>query len=458
MLKLKNTLSGEIELFKPIKLGEVGMYSCGPTVYDFIHVGSFRVYITADLLRRALERNGDKVNQVINITDVGHLVSDADEGEDKIEKQAAKESKGVEEVTGPVIDKFMVDLQKLGIDVSEINFPKASENIKEQIEMIKALEEKDYTYQTSDGVYFDSFKFKDYGKLGGIDIKGLKEGARVKINKEKRNQTDFALWKFSGNKKRLQEWESPWGKGYPGWHLECSAMSQKYLGEHFDIHTGGIDLVGTHHNNEIAQSESASGKPFVNYWVHSNHITLLGEKISKSLDNSIFVEDLIEKGINPMSYKYWLYQANYSTLVNFTWESIKASQKALYKMYNFLNETKGSGNIIDKFNEEFTEAINDNLNTAKAVSVIWEMLGDSKYSDEDKKTTLLEFDKVLNLQFDNPQTKDEIPENILDLARKRQDYREKGNFEKSDELREEIYKKGFEIKDEDKSFKIRRKI
>lgn len=456
MLKIKNTLTGQIEEFKPIQDDNVGMYNCGPTVYNFAHIGNLRAYVFADLLRRVLEMNDYKVKQVINITDVGHLTSDADEGEDKVEKRAREESKSAKEITTEVTNKFFEDLDKLNIDRSKIEFPKASEHIQEQIDLINELGEKDLIYKTSDGIYFDTSKFEDYGKLGGIDLKGLEEGARVKTNNEKENPTDFALWKFSRDEKRQQEWDAPWGKGFPGWHIECSAMARKYLGKTFDIHTGGIDHIGTHHNNEIAQSESANDSILANYWVHSNHITINGEKISKSLGNGILIDNLIERGFNPLSYKYWLYQAHYSTLVNFTWEGIRAAQKALYKIYEFLNKTQKTGEVIEKYTKEFQESVNNDLNTPKALSIVFEVIGETKHSDEDKKATLLEFNKVLNLGFNNPQINTQIPPEINDLAIQRQEFREKGNFEKADELREEIYKKGFEIKDIDNSFEIKR--
>lgn len=460
MLKFKNTLTGKIEEFKPLKkafLGKtkVGMYNCGPTVYNKPHIGNMRAYIFADLIRKTLEFNNYKVNQVINITDVGHLTSDSDEGDDKVETQAKKENITAKEITEKYTEIFFEDLGKLKIDKNKITFPKATEHIKEQIDLIKKLEEKKLTYKTSDGIYFDTSKYKEYGKLGNIDIEGLDEGHRVEVNKEKKNYTDFALWKFSGDSKRLQEWESPWGVGFPGWHLECSAMSMKYLGETFDIHTGGIDHVNTHHNNEIAQSEAATGEPFAKYWMHVNHIQIDGQKISKSLGNVIFLDDLEKKGYSPMSYKYFLYSAHYSTLINFTEESLKASQKALYKIYDFLNKTSGAGEINEKYLELFSSAINEDLNTAKAIAVIFELIADKEVADKDKKETILKFNEVLNLGFNDPQKIEvEIPEEIKKLAKDRLEARKNKDFTKADEIRNQITQKGFEVKDTPDGFEI----
>lgn len=457
MIRFKNTLTRKIEEFRPIE-EEVRMYNCGPTVYNFSHIGNLRAYIFADLIKSALEMNNFKVKQVINITDVGHLTDDADEGEDKVEKRAREENLKAEEISQEVTDKFVSDLEKLKIDTSKIIFPKATDHIPEQIDLIKELEKKDFTYKISDGIYFDTSKFSEYGKLGGIDLSGLEEGARVEKNKEKKSPTDFALWKFSGDQKRQQEWESPWGIGFPGWHLECSAMSRKYLGKTFDIHTGGIDHIGTHHNNEIAQSESANESSLANYWLHVNYITIDGEKISKSLGNTVYIDDLIEKGINPISYKYWLYQSSYSTLTNFTWESLKAAQTALYKIYSFLEKTENAGEISDKYYKDFESAINYDLDTPRALATLWTLMADDEISDEDKKATLLEFDKVLKLNFNEPNIKEEIPTEIIELAQKRQDAREAKDFNKSDEIRDQIQEKGYEIKDNGSDFELKRLI
>ncbi len=469
MLKIKNTLTGKIENFEPLKRtfwgkSKIGMYNCGPTVYSKAHIGNLRAYIFADLIRRTLEFNGYRVKQVINITDVGHLTSNSDEGEDKIEEQAKKENLKAKEITQKYTDLFFSDLDRLNIDKSKILFPKATEHIKEQIDIIKKLEKKGFTYKISDGIYFDTLKFKDYGKLGKIDIKGLEGGARIEVNKEKRNSTDFALWKFTPRQNsrqggRQQEWKSPWGIGFPGWHLECSAMSMKYLGETFDIHTGGIDHINTHHNNEIAQSESATGKALAKYWMHVNHIQINGEKISKSIGNVVYLDELESRGYTSMSYKYLLLTAHYSTLLNYTEENLRASQKALFRIYSFLLGVTSDqlSEISEDYYKKFKEAINDDLNTAKAIAIIFELLSDKGISNQDKKTTILKFNKVLNLGFDNPIIlKTEIPEEVLNLANERLKARKNKDFVESDKLREKIKHLGFEIKDVPEGFKLDR--
>jgi cysteinyl-tRNA synthetase len=290
---LKNTLTGELDKFKPLKRKKVSMYHCGPTVYNKAHIGNISSYIFADILRKVFEVNGYTVKQVINITDVGHLTDDGDLGEDKVEKEARSRGLKAKDITKKYTEMFLDDLKDLNIDVSKIEFPKATEYIDKQIDLIKEIEKKGYTYKTSDGIYFDTSKFDEYGMLGNINIEGLKEGARVVVNDEKKNNTDFALWKFSDlNEKRQQEWDSPWGVGFPGWHLECSAMSHDILGDQFDIHTGGIDHINTHHNNEIAQSTIGYGKLPAKYWLHANHIMLNGEKISKSTGNVIYLDEV----------------------------------------------------------------------------------------------------------------------------------------------------------------------
>lgn len=455
MIYFKNTLSGEIEEFKPINPKEVGMYNCGPTVYGRAHIGHARAYMFADLIKNTLVYNGYKVKQVINITDVGHLVSDSDEGADKVEEQAKKEHLDATVITERYTQDFKKTLGDLNIDISEILFPKASEHIQEQIDLIKELEAKGFTYITSDGVYFDTAKFPAYGELGHINIKGLQEGARIDINNEKRNATDFALWKFS-KEARQQEWESPWGVGFPGWHIECSAMANKYLGTTFDIHTGGVDHIPTHHQNEIAQSVCAHNAPLANYWLHVNHITIDGKKISKSIGNTLYLEDLIAKNISPLAYKYWLYTAHYSTLSNFTFESVTAAQVAYEKLARHsrprLHEDRlgeNPGSVSQTYKVEFLSHINNDLDTPKAIAVIWNMLKDDSISNEDKKATLLDFDTVLKLDLDQPVIKTEIPSSITELAQRRKIARENRDFALADALREEIEKAGFMVKDTD---------
>ena len=445
MIYFKNTLSGTIEEFTPIQEGKVGMYNCGPTVYGKPHIGNLRAYIFADLIKNTLIYNGLQVHQVINITDVGHLVSDEDEGADKIEEQAQKEHLDAKVITQKYTQDFMNALTALHIDISTIEFPKATEHIQEQIDLIKVLEQKGYTYNTSDGIYFDTSKFPAYGELGHINIAGLKEGARVEANHEKKNITDFALWKFS-QEKRLQEWDSPWGVGYPGWHIECSAMANKYLGTTFDIHTGGIDHIPTHHQNEIAQSVAAHNAPLANYWLHVNHITIDGKKISKSIGNTLYLEDLEKNGVSPNAYKYWLYTSHYSTLSNFTIESVKAAQIGYEKIISFVQNTQEEGDINTVYKEKFISYINDDLNTAKAIAVIFDLLKDTSVADKDKKATILDFDKVLKLDLLNIKSF-EIPQEITELANRRKTARDNKDFALADALRQKIEDLGYTIKD-----------
>jgi cysteinyl-tRNA synthetase len=460
-VKLYNTLTRKKEIFTPLESGVVSLYSCGPTVYDYAHIGNLRSYVFADILRRVFEYNGYKVTQVINITDVGHLTSDEDEGADKLEESARKAGKSAQEIAEFYTESFFKDLTALDIDIKNIIFPKATEHIAEQVALIEKLEKKGFTYQTSDGVYFDTSKLSDYGKLARLDIEGLKAGARVEATGEKKNITDFALWKLSplggkAEEKRQQQWESPWGVGFPGWHLECSAMSMKYLGEHFDVHTGGIDHIPVHHTNEIAQSQSATGKPFVNYWMHNEFVNVDGEKMSKSLGNIITLTNVIEKGFSPLAYRYWLLTAHYRTLVNFTWEALGGAQTALDKLHNhFLEYGNDIGEVNVEYKEKFTEYINDDLNTPKAIALLWELVKDRIVSEADKKATMLDFDRVLGLGFEEVKP-EEVPKEILKLVEEREEARETKDWAKSDVLREEIHKKGFEVLDTDDEPRVRK--
>jgi cysteinyl-tRNA synthetase len=462
VLQLKNTLTGELEEFKPIDDSEVKMYNCGPTVYHYAHLGNLRAVLLADILKRVLKYNDYDVNQVMNITDVGHLT---DGGLDKIEEEAKKEGKTAQEVAEFYTKKFFEDIDKLGVDKSETIYPKASDHINEQIELIKKLESRKFTYTTSDGIYFDSSEYHGYGKLGNINIDELQEGARVEKNDEKKNPTDFALWKFSSSSegKRQQEWNSPWGIGFPGWHIECSAMSMKYLGESFDIHTGGVDNIFPHHNNEIAQSESATGKTFVNYWLHNAHLQTNGETASKSRGNVFLLDDVIERGLNPLAYRYWLLTSNYDSPINFTWEAVEGSATALDKLYGRFQELPDggpskaeAGKVDDNYRALFKGFINDNLNTPRGLALVWELLKDSEISDADKKATLLDFNKVLGLGLDKFESV-EVPDEVKKLIEKREEARKEQKWDESDKLRAEITKLGFEVKDTPEGSKVFRK-
>ncbi len=460
-LSLHNTLTGKKEPFVPLVPGKISMYNCGPTVYQYAHIGNLRSYVFADILKRTLEWNKYTVQQVINITDVGHLVGDGDEGQDKMEKTAEAEKKTAQEIATFYTNAFLEDTSALNIDKSKITFCKATDHIPEQIALIEKLEKKGFIYITSDGVYFDTAKFPDYGKLGNIDLAGLEEGSRVEINTEKRNKTDFALWKFSPkDDNRQQEWPSPWGVGFPGWHIECSAMSMKYLGETFDIHTGGIDHIPVHHNNEIAQSESTTGKPYVHYWLHNAFLNINGHKISKSIGNTLYIRDLVSKGISPIAYRYWLLTGHYRTMLNFTEESVLGAQTALVKLINHFIEWRqlplGTENI--DYVKRFEGFINDDLDTPKALALTWELVKDKKVSVEDKSATLLKFDSIFGLNLSTmpiPQIEaDNIPPEITALAEEREKARQNKDWKLADAIRDEITSRGYEIKDTEKGFTV----
>lgn len=454
---LQDTLSKEKRLFKEMEEGKVGMYNCGPTVYEFPHIGNLRAYVFSDVLRRMFEYNGREVTQVINITDVGHLVGDMDDGDDKVEVAVKKSGLSAKDIIDFYTQAFFDDLKTLNINTADTIFPKATEHIKDQIDFIKTLEKKGFTYKTSDGIYFDTSKLSDYGKLARLDVDGLKGGARVEYSSEKKNITDFGLWKFSKkDAKRRQEWESPWGVGFPGWHIECSAMSMKYLGKQFDIHTGGIDHIPVHHTNEIAQSESLTGKPFVKYWMHNNFVNVNGEKMSKSIGNIITLKNLKENGVSPIAYRYWLLTAHYSTLVNFTYEAVRGVATALDKLRMHIMKYPNNGFINEKYRDKFNLHINNDLDTPKAIALMWELIKDESVPTLDKKATIIDFDKVfgLNLITTENEEKDTIPEEVLILAKKRERERASLNWTESDKIRDEIENLGYEVKDTDSGSKI----
>lgn len=449
MLKIYNTLTRKIEDFQPLHPPKVTMYSCGPTVYDYQHIGHMRRYVGDDILVRILQMNGYTVDRVMNLTDVGHLVSDADDGEDKMEKGAKKFGLSVWDIAEKFTNQFFDSTDALNI-MRPNRVLKATDCIKEQITLIETLEKKEFTYKIADGVYFDSSKLSDYGKLTGQKAEELKAGARVEMVEGKKSPTDFALWKFSpSNEKRAMEWESPWGIGFPGWHIECSAMAMTALGETLDIHTGGIDHIPVHHTNEIAQSEAATGKEFVKYWVHHNFLQVEGEKMSKSLGNFYTVQDVEKKGFDPMALRYLYLQTHYRQEMNFTWNALKASEIALSKLkqdiQNCHPELVSGSQVVEIYKDRFIDALNDDMNTAKALAIVWELINsDEKASD--KVATIKEFDKVLGLEL-FIQRSIEIPANILELVEKRKQYRAEKNYAKSDELRDEILGLGFELLD-----------
>lgn len=468
MLKLYNSLSRTIEEFKPIHENslQVGMYTCGPTVYDFAHIGNFRTYTTSDLLKRVLEYNGYEVDYVMNLTDVGHLTGDnsgdADTGEDRMEKSAEKEGKTAWEIAQFYTDAFIKDFDALNLQRPQ-KFVKATNHITEQIDLIKSLEERGYTYQTSDGIYFNTAMFPEYGKLSNLDQ--IKEGARVDVNHEKQNPRDFALWKYSPkNQKRQMEWKSPWGVGFPGWHIECSAMAMKYLGNSFDIHVGGIDLRETHHPNEIAQSEAATGELFVKYWIHSAFVLVTGERMSKSLGNNYKLYDLEKEGFDPMSLRYLYLQTHYRQEMNFTFPALEAAQKTLQRLREqVVSVDSDSLNRVPRLKEyetEFLNAVNEDLNIPKALGIVWEMMKEP--DDKAKVRTLLKFDNVFGLDLLNShkylaQNKTvEVPEEIAQLISERERYRQEGKYTRADHIRNRLKKMGYDILDTKKGSEVRK--
>tara|TARA_Y100000310_G_scaffold97577_1_gene95219 strand:- start:4929 stop:6305 length:1377 start_codon:yes stop_codon:yes gene_type:complete len=446
-LKVFNTLTRKKEIFKPIKGKNVNIYTCGPTVYSFQHIGNLRSYIFSDILKRVLLYNKYKVKQVINVTDVGHLTSDADMGEDKIEKAAKKEGKSAKQISDYYLKIFKTDFKKLNIIEPDI-WPKASEHIKEQIKLIKSLEKKGYTYKTFDGIYFDTSKVKGYGKLAKLKIEDLEAGKRI-LMKEKKLKTDFALWKFSPkNQKRQQEWNSPWGIGFPGWHIECSAMSIKYLGKHFDIHTGGEDHIPIHHTNEIAQSEASTGQKFVNYWMHGAFLTSKGEKVSKSKGGLYTIEELEKEKFHPSSYRYLCLTTHYRKPLAFSLESLKSAQNAFESLKNKIPELKSNqtskGSTKD-YIKRFLEAINDDLNIPKALSLIWIVLKDNSLGNKEKYKLIIDFNEILGL--DLKKKKEKTSKDISDLIKKRNTARKNKDFKLADKIRNDLSKKGIILED-----------
>jgi len=462
---LYNTLSRDKEEFKPLKAGEVGLYTCGPTVYNYAHIGNLRSYLFEDFLKRTLEYNNLEVLHVMNITDVGHLTGDMDMGEDKLEVGAKREGKTAWEIAAFYEQSFKKDLEYLNIEAPNV-FCKATENIPEQIALIKILETKGYTYKTSDGIYFDTSKVKDYNKLSHLPLDELKEGARVERNPEKKNPTDFSLWKFSpAGAKRQMEWESPWGIGFPGWHIECSAMSLKYLGTELDIHCGGIDHINIHHTNEIAQSEAATGRKFFNYWMHNAFLNIKGgKKMAKSEGNFLTIEKaLINKNINPLAYRFAALQVHYRKPMEYSEDGIKQASDGLSSLLSQVASLgEKAGEVNSEFKAKFLEAINDDLNMPQALALVSAVLK-SKFSAPDKLKTVLDFDKVLGLKLDLAKNFVATESKIEDLAsdvraliETRQAAREAKNWEESDRLRDEIKKKGYIVEDIKNGYKVSR--
>ena len=456
-IRLQDTLSGEKKAFKPIKPGQVFMYNCGPTVYDYAHIGNFRTFILNDLLRRMLKYNSYEVNQVTNITDV----------DDKTIRRSQEEKVTLKTLTRKYEDIFLNDLKSLNI-LPPNKTPRATDNISEMISLIEKLLEKGVAYKSSDGVYFDISKSKDYGKLAHLNLENDIKERIANDEYDKENPRDFSLWKFHTPEDGNVLYDAPFGKGRPGWHIECSAMSMKELGETIDIHTGGQDLIFPHHTNEIAQSEGVTDKTFANYWIHGGFITVEGKKMSKSLGNIITLETLREKNIDPLAFRYFVLGAHYSTLLNFTWEALEGAQIAWKKLRNFISKTSiDDDRVTNKstrvtlaenktYTEGFNQYINDDLDTPKALALVWQIVKDENLSEKNKKDLILDFDKVLGLKLDEVEVI-EIPENVQKLIDERDKARAERDFAKSDELRKEIESLGFEVMDTSDGTKVEKK-
>ena len=449
-IKFFNTLTRKKEEFKPIDEKEIKMYSCGPTVYYYAHIGNLRAYLFMDNLRRVLKYNGYRLKHVMNITDVGHLVSDADEGEDKMMKAAKRENKNPFEIAEFYMNAFLKDIDSLNIDRPEI-IARSTEHIDIMEEYVKKIIENGFTYQTEDTVYFDTSKLDKYGILSNRSVENQKAGARVDFDKNKKNISDFALW-IKAPENHIMKWDSFFGKAYPGWHLECSAMSYKYLGEHFDIHTGGVDHIPIHHENEIAQSKGFCGKIPANYWMHVEFLQINGGKMSKSLNNLYTLKDLQEKGYEPLVYRMFNYTSNYRAQINFTFEAMDSAKIALNRLREgYLKHSEGTDEVSDEeiksYEEKFLEAINDDLNMPVAMSVVWDVIKNHKKSKKFQKL-LLKFDQVLGLNLkEYKKDEEELPEEIKSLIENRNIARTNKDWKESDRIRDILIEKGYKVKD-----------
>lgn len=452
-----NTATRKEEELRPINPGRVGIYSCGPTVYSSPHIGNMYAYICWDVLVRTLRYLGYEVKQVVNITDVGHLTSDADEGEDKMEKGSKKEGVSAWDLAKKYENEFLENLKLLNIEMPTV-MPKATDHIAEQIELIVKIEANGFTYKINDGIYFDTAKFPGYGDFGHLDLEKIK--ARVETNLEKKNPADFALWKFSpkDGTKRQMEWESPWGRGFPGWHIECTAMSTKYLGNPFDIHTGGEDHIAIHHTNEIAQGYGAWRRQTANIWMHNAFITFEGSKISKSTGGLYTVFDLKDLGFDILAYRYMVLGSHYRKGLEFSLDNLKAAAVALNKVREKVLAWKDGGEVNLNYQKHFKEKIADDLAMPEVMAVVWELIKDEKVKAEDKKATLSDFDKVLGLNLGETMAEGEVPDEIKELAALRLGARRAEDWVESDRLRDLIKTKGYVIEDLKNDCKIKKLV
>ncbi|GAA0126067.1 cysteine--tRNA ligase [Clostridium sp. CTA-19] len=452
-----NTITRKKDEFIPVVPGKVGMYTCGPTVYNYAHIGNLRTYIFEDVLKKSLEYAGYKVKHVMNVTDVGHLQSDGDEGEDKMALGASREKKTVWEIAKFYEEAFLDDCKKLNVKRPNV-VCRATEHIKEMINFIEVLEKKGYTYQSNGNVYFEIDKFKDYTKLANLSIEELEAGSRIEVDPNKKNPLDFVLW-FTNSKfkNQIMQWESPWGRGFPGWHLECSTMSMKYLGDRIDIHCGGIDHIPVHHTNEIAQSEAYSGKKWVNYWMHGEFLVLDGGKMSKSTGDFLTVKRLEEEGFSPLDYRYFCLQSRYRKQLIFSFENLDAARKsfkALKKriatiLENVCENDRFNNENINSYNEKFKKQISDDLNIPNAFTVLLDVLKDENLTNLEKKFLIEDFDKVLSLELTSVEKdlSNIDVESIENLIKERNEARSSKNYARADEIRDQLLKMNIEILD-----------
>ena len=456
MLKIYNTYSREIEEFKPMD-NVVKIYTCGPTVYNYAHIGNLRAYVFMDILRKILKYNGYGLKHVMNITDVGHLTSGADEGEDKMLKASREKKMSPEQIANMYTEKFMEDLNKLNIELPEV-VAKATDHIKDMEEYVKNIYDNGYAYETSKGIYYDTEKDKTYGELSKINVNDNKAGARIEVDTEKKNPLDFALW-IKAPENHIMKWDSNWGKCYPGWHIECSAMGRKYLGEQFDIHTGGVDHIQIHHENEIAQSRGATGKLPAKYWMHSEFLLIDSGKMSKSLGNVYTIADLEEKGYSALAYRYLTFTSHYRNKLNFTWESIESANNSLIKAKNLYKEHLNSNesmdeNAIEEYKKRFEDAINDDLNMPMALSIMWEILKGKKSKDNIELLDMMDSIFSLELNIEAKEKEIELSNEVKEILNKRKIARENKDYSESDRLRDELLNLGYKVIDSKEGQKV----
>jgi len=455
MIQFYNTATRKKEEFKPIKDNQVGVYSCGPTVYWNQHIGHMYAYTQWGTMVNFLRYIGYQVKWVMNLTDVGHNTSDADGGEDKMEKGARREGVSPWDLAKKYEKQFVESLDAFNIQRPDV-LCRATEHIQEQIDLAKKMEDRGFTYKTKTGLVFDTSKFADYAKFANLKLDEMDSGARVKVDEEKKNPWDFLLW-VTNQPNHIMKWPSPWGEGFPGWHLECTAMSTKYLGETFDIHTGGIEHVGVHHTNEIAQGYGAFGHNTANIWMHNAWLTLKGgEKMSKSLGNGYTASQLKEMGYDPLAHKYLVLTSHYRKGLEFSLESLKASQTALFKLRTLVAKWPDGGAVDEDYKQEFIRVMSDDLQVSEAMALIWKLTKDEKIKPENRRATILDFDRVLGLGLQSRLIEEIIPEEIEKLAENRVKAKMEKNWVEADRIREEIKNRGYEVEDAKDSYKLKK--